>query len=308
MDTNILQTESLSRSFGNLTAVDQVNLSVPSSSIYGFLGPNGAGKTTTIRMLLGLVRPSGGQVTWFGQALKDDPMRLLQRVGSLIEMPSYYSHLTGRENLEVIRRLSDGKKTDITRVLQLVGLEEDANRVVRQYSLGMCQRLGLAIALLNHPDVLVLDEPINSLDPAGIHEMRELFQHLREEGVTLFISSHLLSEIEQIATVIGIIRQGKLIFQGTPKELRAQYPRRLSIGIDRLPDALIWLKQQGHEVLQTSDRHIDIPIHNKEESAKLNGRLVEAGFMIYETRYESLSLEDIFLQVTSRENQSGVKK
>ncbi|BBB47061.1 ABC transporter ATP-binding protein [Pelolinea submarina] len=305
MDKNILQTFSLSRNFGELKAVDNLDLSVPEGSIYGFLGPNGAGKTTTIRMLLGLVHPSNGQVTWFGQPLVNDPIGLLKRVGSLIEMPSYYPHLTGFENLEVIRRLSGGKKNDIARVLHLVGLEQDANRVVRQYSLGMCQRLGLAIALLNQPEVLVLDEPINSLDPAGIHEMRELFQHLQEEGVTLFISSHLLSEIDQVATMIGIIRKGKLIFQGTPSELRAQYPRRLSIGTDRPEDVSIWLKGQGYPILQMNNHHIDIPIRSEDESAKMNKKLSIAGFPIFETRYESISLEGIFLQVTSRENQSG---
>ena len=220
-------------------------------------------------------------------------------------MPSYYPHLTGRENLEVIRRLSGGKKSDIARALAVVGLEKDANRVARQYSLGMCQRLGLAIALLNHPDVLVLDEPTNGLDPAGIHEMRELFQHLRGEGVTLLISSHLLAEVEQIATHIGIIRQGKLIFQGTPPELRAHYPRRLSVGIDRPDEALAWLKDRGYPVLQTTDHHVDVPIHSEEEAAGLNGGLVSAGFAVHEARYEQLSLEDIFLQVTSHETRLG---
>lgn len=301
MDNLVLQTNSLTRNFNDLKAVDQVNLSVPMGSIFGFLGPNGAGKTTTIRMLLGLVRPSGGQVIWFGRPLEKNSLNLLCKVGSLIETPSYYPHLTGRENLEVIRRLTSGTKTEIQRVLQIVGLDKDANRLVKQYSLGMCQRLGLAIALLNNPTVLVLDEPINGLDPAGIHEIRELFLHLRDEGVTLFISSHLLSEMEQVATLLGIIQHGQLIFQGTPSELRKHYPRRLNIGIDHPTDALAWLKQKEIRGLQDTDHHISIPIHDSDESAALISAMVSAGFSLHEARCEQLSLEDIFLQVTNKE-------
>lgn len=305
MENLVLQTNSLSRNFNELKAVDQVDLSVPMGSIYGFLGPNGAGKTTTIRMLLGLVRPTEGQVVWFGRPLEKNSLELLRKVGSLIETPSYYPHLTGRENLEVIRRLTSGKKTDIQRVLQIVGLDKDANRMVKQYSLGMCQRLGLAISLLNNPSVLVLDEPINGLDPAGIHEIRELFLQLRDEGVTLFISSHLLSEMEQVATLLGIIRQGQLIFQGTPVDLRRHYPRRLNVGIDRPTDVLTWLNQKEIHGTTNTDHHIDIPIHDDEEAAGLIRAMVSDGFNIHEARCEQLSLEDIFLQVTNDEIQTG---
>ena len=196
----------LTRRFGDLTAVADLDLQVPGGSVYGFLGPNGAGKTTTIRLLLGLIRPNAGEVRLFGQSLRDGRMTLLRRVGALVETPSLYPHLTGRENLEVTRRLLDARQEQINRALAIVKLEQDAHRRVAHYSSGMRQRLGLALALLGEPELLILDEPTNGLDPAGIREMRDLICRLPEEhGVTVFLSSHLLNEVEQVATHIGII-------------------------------------------------------------------------------------------------------
>jgi ABC-type multidrug transport system ATPase subunit len=216
MQTSAITTSGLTRRFGMLTAVDDLDLRVPRSSIYGFLGPNGAGKTTTIRLLLGLIRPHAGEVQLFGEPLRQRRMVLLRRVGALVESPSLYPNLTGRENLEVTRRLIGGEKAQIGQALHIVHLEDAADRRVGGYSSGMKQRLSLALALLNTPELLILDEPTNGLDPAGIQEMRDLIVRLPQEyGVTVFLSSHLLAEVEQVATHIGIIRQGRLRFQGT---------------------------------------------------------------------------------------------
>lgn len=203
-----IRTQCLSRRFGLQQAVDGLKLTVPPGRIYGFLGPNGAGKTTTIRMLLGLLRPSAGQIWLFGQPLHADRCRLLRRVVALVEVPSLYEHLTGRENLDVARRLLGTARAQVDRVLALVRLTGDADRPVRTYSLGMKQRLGLALALLDEPDLLILDEPTNGLDPAGIHETRVLIRELPEQhGITVFLSSHLLGEVEQVADTVGILHR-----------------------------------------------------------------------------------------------------
>ena len=223
-----LETQDLTRRFGARTVIHQVSLRVPVSGIYGFLGLNGAGKTTMIRLLLGLIKADAGSIRVFGQSFSQE---LLRRVGSLVEMPSLYSHLTGRENLEVTRRQIAAPRSRIDHALTVVRLRADADRLVRQYSLGMKQRLGLALALLNSPDLLILDEPTNGLDPAGIHEIRDLLRRMpREHGITVFLSSHLLSEVEQIAESIGIVHEGKLLFQGSLAQLRERRsPERNSL-------------------------------------------------------------------------------
>src|SRR5689334_3959887 len=191
-----IETTCLTRRYGNLCAVDALSLTVPRCSIYGFLGPNGAGKTTTIRMLLGLIRPDEGEVKLLGEPFKTHRLSLLKRVGALVENPSLYLHLTGRENLEVTRRLRGLERQQIARVLAIVNLEKDADRKTREYSLGMRQRLGLALALLSEPELLILDEPTNGLDPARIQDIRELLHSLpAEHQITIFLSTHLLTEV-----------------------------------------------------------------------------------------------------------------
>src|SRR6185503_17544218 len=235
----LIETRGLSRRFGAQVAVDDLNLLVPAAGVYGFLGPNGAGKTTAIRMLLGLIRPDAGEVRLFGQPLMGNHRALMSRVGALVEAPSLYPHLTGRENLEVTRRLLGSPRALIDVALETVRMTRDANRRVREYSLGMKQRLGLALALLNKPQLLILDEPTNGLDPAGIHEMRDLIRRLPAEfGATIFLSSHLLSEVEQIAGHIGIIHQGRLLFQGALDELQAQQRERLIVGVNQPEQAI----------------------------------------------------------------------
>ena len=228
----LIETRGLTRRFGTQLAVDDLNLLVPAAGVYGFLGPNGAGKTTAIRMLLGLIKPNAGDVRLFGQSVNGSHRSLMSRVGALVEAPSLYPHLTGRENLEVTRRLLGSDRNLIEIALATVKLTKDADRRVREYSLGMRQRLGLALALLNNPKLLILDEPTNGLDPAGIHEMRDLIRRLPDEfGVTVFLSSHLLGEVEQIATHIGIIHEGHLLFQGLLSELQSKQQTQLTVGV-----------------------------------------------------------------------------
>ena len=203
---NIVQTTGLCKQYGQSMRVRDLNLSVPEGCIYGFLGPNGAGKSTTLKMILGLVHPTAGQISVFGKAVnQQNRLDILQQVGSLIESPSYYGHLTGEENLRVVQTLRGLPRSDVSQVLDLVRLTGQGKKQAAHYSLGMKQRLGLAAALLGFPKLLILDEPTNGLDPAGIQEMRELIRSLpRRFGMTVVVSSHLLGEIDQMADQVGI--------------------------------------------------------------------------------------------------------
>lgn len=217
---NIVETTLLTKNYGSTSVVDGVSLQVPEKCVYGFLGRNGAGKTTTMKMLLGLTKPTGGSISVFGKPF--NRKEVLPKIGSLIEQPSYYGHLTGESNLEIVRRLKGADKSQVAEVLSTVGLTEAKGKLAKSYSLGMKQRLGLAMALLGDPKLLILDEPTNGLDPAGIHEMRELICSLPEKtGTTVMISSHILSEIEAMADVVGIINQGKIVYQGTLTDLES---------------------------------------------------------------------------------------
>lgn len=220
----IIKTENLSKRYGDTLIVKGINLSVMEGTIYGFCGPNGAGKSTTLKMLLGLVRPTEGEISLFGKKMTaKNRMEILRQSGSLIESPSYYGHLTGRENLEILQGLLKVPEENVEKVLKIVRLNGQGKKKVSAYSLGMKQRLGLAAALLNFPKLLILDEPTNGLDPAGIQEMRELIRSLPEKyGMTVIISSHLLSEIDQIVDDIGIIVNGKLKYQGSLGRLHEQ--------------------------------------------------------------------------------------
>lgn len=218
----VIETHALCKSYHGRPVVDHLNLTVPEGCVYGFLGPNGAGKSTTMKMLLGLVHPTGGSVELLGHTLNEaNRIALLRQTGSLIEAPSGYLHLTARENLSIVAGLKDVDRKDISRVLEIVHLTKDANRKVGQYSLGMKQRLGIAMALLGSPKLLILDEPTNGLDPAGIQEMRSLIASMPQTtGATVLISSHLLGEIEQMVDQVGILNHGKLLFEGSLQQLQ----------------------------------------------------------------------------------------
>jgi ABC-2 type transport system ATP-binding protein len=296
---HIIETTGLTRRFGKLTAVDGVDLQVPAASVYGFLGPNGAGKTTTIRMLLGLIRPDGGEVAIFGRSIRQARLEILGRLGAMVEHPACYPHLTGRENLEIIRRLRGLPKPSIAEALAVVKLEESARRLVKHYSTGMKQRLGLAMALMGQPELLILDEPTNGLDPAGIHEMRDLIVRLPEElGITVFLSSHLLSEVEQVATQIGIIQKGRLIFQGKPETLHAQLNESVALSVDQPEKARRALAQAGWTVHRNGSQQLYVKANGPSDAAMINAQLLQAGVNVYQVSLEKPSLEDIFLSLT----------
>lgn len=212
----IVKTSGLTKIYGGIACVDRLDMKVEEGRIYGFLGPNGAGKSTTLKMLLGLARPSGGEIEIFGKTLNSkNRIEILREVGSLIESPSYYGHLTARENLKIFAGLFDLPSSNIEKVLRIVRLEKHQNKKTSAFSLGMKQRLGLALAMISFPRLLILDEPTNGLDPSGIQEMRELIKTLPTEyGMTVIVSSHLLSEIDLMAEDIGIIANGKMMYQG----------------------------------------------------------------------------------------------
>ena len=297
--TNIVETSDLSRRFKKVLAVNDLDLRVPVGSVYGFLGPNGAGKTTTIRMLLGLIRPDQGQVFLFGQLFTRRDWQLLSGVGALVESPNLYPHLTGRENLEVTRRLLGAPREKIDRALSSVHLEEDANRLVKGYSLGMRQRLGLALALLNDPALLILDEPTNGLDPAGIQEMREVIHRLpHTHGVTVFLSSHLLSEVEQVASHIGIINKGRFLFQGTLDELHMQCSPRLHLRSDRVDDTCLLLNEAGWKVHRNGRPEVVVEVNGAADAAAINRMLIESGINVIHLNVRQPTLEETFLQLT----------
>lgn len=228
--SEVVKTNGLTKRYGDNLSVNNLDMSVKEGRIYGFLGPNGAGKSTTLKMLLDLVRPTAGEVDIFGRRLNSKTrVDILRNIGSLIESPSYYGHLTGAENLKILQTLLDVPKHNIDEVLKIVRLDRQRSKKVSAYSLGMKQRLGLAGALLSFPKLLILDEPTNGLDPAGISEMRELICSLPEKyGMTVIVSSHLLSEIDQMAEDIGIISNGKMMYQG-PLNLLHEMDRTKSL-------------------------------------------------------------------------------
>lgn len=297
---NVIQTSDLTRHFHNVTAVDHVALQVPQGSIYGFLGPNGAGKTTTIRLLLRLIRPDEGTVRIFGLSLPQQRQAILQRIGAFVELPSLYPHLTGYENLDITRRLLGANRQKIEDVLEIVRLEKDSRRLVRGYSLGMRQRLALALALLGDPELLILDEPTNGLDPAGIQEIRALIRHLAtERGITVFMSSHLLNEVEQLATHVGIVSRGKLIFQGTLKQLRAQSEAYIQIKTNQVDVASQLLTHHGFVVHRFPNDEIRIASDLQLNSSAITNLLVQNQIEVSEISKINPTLEEIFIRLTS---------
>ncbi|GAA0482752.1 ABC transporter ATP-binding protein [Salinibacillus aidingensis] len=298
----ILETKGLTKRFSSETAVENLEMKIPKGEIYGFLGPNGAGKTTTIRMLLGLMKPSSGSVKIFGQDLNKEKINILKGIGSLVESPSYYPHLTGYENLEALRKIVGVPKYRMNEVLEIVKLKDVAHKKVKGYSLGMKQRLGIAAALLNHPKLLILDEPTNGLDPSGIIEMRDLIKRLPAEyGMTVLISSHLLSEIDQIATSAGIISKGKMIFQDTIEAMREHAQQRISLKVNDSHHAYQFLAAKG-EKADFQDGIIYLDDHTDKQVARVVHSLVQEGYSLYRVEEEKRSLEDIFLQMTSKED------
>ena len=244
----VITTNSLTKKYKDKTVVSQLDLRIPGGSIYGFLGPNGAGKSTTLKMLLGLIRPTEGKIQILGKEVcSRNRLSILSDTGSLIESPAYYGHLTGKENLQIICTLKNVPEKDISRVLSIVRMEEQQNKKVSQYSLGMKQRLGLAGALIGRPPILILDEPTNGLDPVGIHEIRSLIKSLPQRfDCTVLVSSHLLSEIELMADDIGILNHGHLLFEGTLDQLKSLAISR-GFPTDHLEDTFLAIVDEDNQ-------------------------------------------------------------
>lgn len=299
-----IETARLSRHFAEVRAVSDLSLHVPRGSVYAFLGPNGAGKTTTIRMLLGLTRPDHGDIRVFDTLLTRATRRTcLRRIGALAETPAVYPHLTGYENLQVTQRLLALSSSNVPRVIQIVGLEGVARRLVRTYSLGMRQRLGIAAALLASPALLILDEPTNGLDPAGIHEMRELIRSFpAQHGITIFLSSHLLAEVEQVANYVGIIGHGRLLFEGTLADVQQRERERVRIEVDRPQVAVSILREHGWHIEGADASQITATCSTRTDLARAATALVGAGLALYQLRTERSSLEELFLDLTSKAN------
>ena len=298
---NIIETHDLCKQYGNALRVAHLDLDVPEGSIYGFLGPNGAGKSTTLKMILGLVHPTAGSIRVLGKKM-DNGTRLsvLQQVGSLIESPSYYGHLTGEENLRIVQALRGVPERSIREVLQIVRLDGQRGKKVAHYSLGMKQRLGLAAALLGYPKLLILDEPTNGLDPAGIQEMRELIRSLPERfGMTVVVSSHLLSEIDQMADHVAVIREGELVFQDTLEALHGRSRHHLALRTTNNAVARAIL-QESSVSCQEEDGYLILPILSDELAAQLTRLLAQRRLGIIRLEERQKSLEDIFLELTGK--------
>jgi ABC-type multidrug transport system ATPase subunit len=296
----VIQTEGLSFSFGDQQVVKSLSLQVPAGSIYGFLGPNGAGKTTTIKMLLNLLKPGQGSIHIFGQELQSNRISILSQIGSLIEQPAIYHHLTGKENLLNRAMLLQVNEQRVDDMLKLVQLTNAANKKAGQYSLGMKQRLGIALALLNDPKLLILDEPTNGLDPNGIIEMRELMIRLVADGKTVFISSHLLAEIERMATHVGIINNGQLMFQGTINDLQNISQPLINIETDNTVDAANLLKRSNFTVSDIDQDRLFVPFTSKQQVGEINTLLIQNGITVYSISKQHKDLERLFLDITTQ--------
>lgn len=298
---NIIETHDLCKQYGNALRVAHLDLNVPEGSVYGFLGPNGAGKSTTLKMILGLVRPTAGNIKVLGKKMDGaNRLSILRQVGSLIESPSYYSHLTGEENLRIIQTLRGVPERNIREVLQIVRLDGQRGKKVAHYSLGMKQRLGLAAALLGYPKLLILDEPTNGLDPAGIQEMRELICELPGRfGMTVVVSSHLLSEIDQMADHVAIIREGELVFQDTLETLHGRSRHHLALRTTNNPVAQAILQEKSVSCRE-EEGYLILPILTDELAAQLTRLLAERRLGVIRLEERQKSLEDIFLELTGK--------
>lgn len=299
---NIIEISDLTFSFRKSQPIlDKLNIHVPEGSIYGFLGPNGAGKTTTMRLMTGLLPQQGNHIQFFGQPLLSQLPSLFHRIGCLIETPSLYLHLSGLDNLRLVARMQGIDEKKALHALQQVGLENAAQRKAGQYSLGMKQRLGIAIALLNEPKLLLLDEPVNGLDPNGMVEIRELLKELNQQkGITIFISSHLLHEVEKMCTHIGIIHKGTMRFEGTLHSLseKTSAVKQLTIRVQEANQWISILQSRYSDVCLLDAQTISLHVTNTEDAIQINRDLVMAGAPVAEISMQE-GLEDWFIQITN---------
>ncbi|WP_264887458.1 ATP-binding cassette domain-containing protein [Dietzia sp. NCCP-2495] len=296
--TYAVTTENLTKRYGERAVVENLDLRIPEGSVYGFLGPNGSGKSTTMKMLLSLIQPTSGEVRILGQSMNRTTRRnLLGNIGSLIESPPGYAHLTGAENMRVVQRLLGLETHQVDHAVGAVRLQNQMGKKVRDYSLGMKQRLGIAMALARQPQLLILDEPTNGLDPAGIEEMRTLLRRLAHDGVTVMVSSHLLGEIDKTATVLGILSQGRMIFQGSRSELMAA----------STPDVVITCTDPvfaaqnliSFDARLTDTDEVAVPGLDDRQTAGVVSTLVRERIGVYGVRRHEQTLEDVFMHLTA---------
>lgn len=294
-----IEASNLAYRFGNGQPVlNNVTLQVPQGAVYGFLGPNGAGKTTTLKLILGLIRKQQGVVKVLGKDFSQNRIDILNKVGSLIESPSVYAHLSATDNLKVFQNVYKVPQSRIAAVLDIVGLGSTGNKKAGQFSLGMKQRLAIAIALLHNPSLLILDEPTNGLDPNGIVEIREILRRLnQDQGITVLISSHLLSEIDKVATHIGLIHRGALLFEGTMSELKAKRANNAAVIYKTShTDKVAEIFTSRGISFEKNDGSVKVAFRQKEVTAQLTRMLVQEGIDVYEVMVESQDLETIFMQ------------
>jgi ABC-2 type transport system ATP-binding protein len=303
MSRYIVETKNLVKVFNKVKSVDNVNLKIKEGEIYGFLGPNGAGKSTTIKMLLGLIRANSGEVYIFGKSIKENREEILKNIGALVESPSYYGHLTAYENLDILKRMLKLNKEEIEEKLKLVNLWEERNKKVNEFSLGMKQRLGIAQALMGNPKLLILDEPTNGLDPAGIIEIRNLIRYLaKEKKITIIISSHILNEIELVATEVGVINKGKLLYQGSLEDLKKNSTNEVIIGLEKKEEKALTMKLLLARGYRVEEENLKLKVKgNNLSPSKICREIVMGGYSLNYLAEEKSSLEEIFLGLTKEE-------
>ncbi|HEY0356183.1 MAG TPA: ATP-binding cassette domain-containing protein [Flavisolibacter sp.] len=300
MDQYIIKTTGLCYYYSkNVQTLFDINLQIPKGSIYGFLGPNGSGKTTTLSLLLGLLPKQQGDIEIFNQHLHDNRISILNRVGSLIETPSLYGHLNARDNLEIYRNIYGATRARVDEVLGIAGLSDTGKKAVRKFSLGMKQRLAIALALLPNPELLILDEPSNGLDPGGIVELRHMIKKLnRELGMTIVISSHLLSEVEKMVSHVGIIYKGKMLFQGSLQELHQFQQRTTRLLIQTSDNNMAMHLLKDHSPEMTNEK-LSVPYHDKHQVATINRTITQNNLDVYLLQPKENDLEQLFIDLTS---------
>lgn len=296
-----ITTKDLNYKIGSKTILNNISLNIPEGSIYGYLGRNGAGKSTTIKLLLGLLESDHDNIFFRNKSLKQHRTEILANTGNLIESPCYYTKLTVFENLKYLDIIYGKGSKRIDEVLELVDLHKEKKKKASALSMGMKQRLGIAMAIYNDPRLLILDEPLNGLDPQGIFEMRKLFQYLNEQGKTIFLSSHILSELEKTATHIGIIEGGKMIFQGTKNELLNRVEREVTLKVDQ-PEKALSILQESFSAMLNSSGKISVKITDDKSFNTLLKSLIQNGIEIYDTESQSSNLEQIFINLISKKH------
>ena len=295
----VLETQGLAKRFGDLQAVQDLNLQIRQGDVYGFLGPNGAGKTTSIRMILGLISPSAGRVQIFGHDIRRHFRQAIRQVGAMVEGPAFYPYLTGRQNLKIYGRLSGGvTDSRIQEVLEMLGLGRWGEAKVKGYSQGMRQRLGIAQALLHRPRLLILDEPTNGLDPQGMREIRSLIRGVSQDGTTIFLSSHLLGEMEMVCNRIGVMHKGVTLVQGQVDELLGHAADMAAIQVDQTDRAETLLKEKfGIEACPIKQGWLEFPLQDR-DLFPINRELVAAGLAVHSIAPRRRTLEEYFVNLT----------